>query len=161
MQPENIEGHAGEAGENRPATEGVYPPRVQAEAADIRNAPAPAAKAQPTTVIAGVPGDLAQASNEPGVDTGLRIHYVRALSVPFGAEFHEEVVSVVLKGSEVSITVRDPGLTEAEALRIAFQTARELTGRSASLNQLTLNGTLLYQQANTTEASSHGLLFAC
>ena len=42
------------------------------------------------------------------------------------------------------------------------ETARELTGRSASLQHLTLNGRVLYQQASAMDvAPSHGVLFAC
>jgi hypothetical protein len=57
-----------------------------------------------------------------------------------------ESVQVFIQGAAVAIVVRDTSLSADEAMRCAFQTARELTGRSDGLHQLTLNGRTLYQQ---------------
>ena len=74
-------------------------------------------------------------------------------------------INVCLQGAAVAIAVRDASLTEEDALHCAFETARTLTGRSAGLQQLTLNGRILYHQASepTPVASqpSSVLVFAC
>jgi hypothetical protein len=92
-------------------------------------------------------------------DVGVRVHYLDADTAQSAGGPQFEVVSIVLEGAQVSIIVRNGELSETEALRAAFQTARELTGRSASLQQLTLNGRVLYEQAVTDHAPS-GILFA-
>jgi len=73
-------------------------------------------------------------------------------------------VNVFVDGTAVSIVVRDAALSTPDAMRVAFDTARRLTGRSASLRQLTLNGQVLYRQRNDLIAqmsSSSVLAFAC
>jgi hypothetical protein len=55
-------------------------------------------------------------------------------------------IVIYLNGSTVDIAVRDASLSAEEALRSAFDTAHQLTGRRAALRQLLLNGTTLYLQ---------------
>lgn len=100
-------------------------------------------------------------ATEAASDTALRIHFVRALSAPPDREPQPEAVSIVLEGSEVSIIVRDNGLSESDALRAAFGTARALTGRPDSLHQLTLNGRVLYQHTSRVDAPAADVLFSC
>ena len=129
------------------------------------SAPLPQTAAVP---VAAMPRQIASAAvGDATSDVTVRIHYLRSGSArPVGAssvgELRPEVISIILEGAHVSIVVRDVGLTEAQALRTAFETARELTGRAASLQQLTLNGRVLYQQSNTMDvAQSADVLFAC
>lgn len=74
-------------------------------------------------------------------------------------------INVCLQGTAVAIAVRDASLSEQDALHCAFETARTLTGRSAGLQQLTLNGRILYHQASepvpTASQPSSVLVFAC
>jgi len=101
------------------------------------------------------------ATTEAPSDVVVRVHYVRSVSAQPDNLAQPEVISIVLDGNEVTIFVRDTGLEQAEALRAAFQTARELTGRSASLRQLTLNGRVLYQSSPSDAAPADGALFSC
>jgi hypothetical protein len=57
-----------------------------------------------------------------------------------------EAVSVFSHGTGIAIVVRDSSLSREEALRCAFETAQQLTGRRATLALLTVNGQILYQQ---------------
>jgi hypothetical protein len=61
-----------------------------------------------------------------------------------------ETVSVFSRGTGIAIVVRDSSLSPEEALRSAFETAQQLTGRRSALGLLTLNGHILYQQASST-----------
>jgi hypothetical protein len=60
-----------------------------------------------------------------------------------------ETVSVFSQGAGIAIVVRDRSLSPEEALRSAFETAQQLTGRRSALGLLTLNGQVLYQQASS------------
>lgn len=57
-----------------------------------------------------------------------------------------ESVNVFFRGTAVAIVVRDGTISQHQALCCAFQTARELTGEGAALEQLILNGRVLYRQ---------------
>jgi hypothetical protein len=73
-------------------------------------------------------------------------------------------VDVFVRNAAVSIVVRDPSLSEQEALRCAFETTQRLTGQRSTLRQLMLNGRTLYQRddASTSQsASASTLAFAC
>jgi hypothetical protein len=75
-------------------------------------------------------------------------------------------VQVFVDGDTVSIVLRDPLISEPEAVHCGFETARRLLGRSNALNQITLNGRTVYQQldGSLTIASEHAgavLVFAC
>jgi hypothetical protein len=59
-----------------------------------------------------------------------------------------EAVSVFSHGTGIAIVVRDSSLSREEALRCAFETAQQLTGRRATLALLTVNGRILYQQVS-------------
>lgn len=77
-----------------------------------------------------------------------------------------ESVSVFVQGMAVSIVVRDAVLSEHEALRSGFETARRLTGQRASLAQLTLNGRVAYQKQGVPDPVVAGhagpsLVFSC
>lgn len=75
-----------------------------------------------------------------------------------------EAVSVFVKGTAVAVVVRNAALAEQDALRSAFATARELTGSSAGLQQLTVNGRVLYRHlgaAGAFDAPAGPLQFAC
>ncbi len=113
--------------------------------------------------LPGVPQHALDERGEPARNVAVRIHYVRSAGADAHAQLPSEAVSVVLSGNQVSIIVRDTGLDEGAALRAAFQTARELTGRPTSLRQLTLNGRLLYSDPRPTNAASadDGVLFSC
>jgi hypothetical protein len=115
-----------------------------------------------TWALAPTPDVSSAGDRESISDVAVRVHYVRSVSAPLNGAVQPEVVSIILDGANVSIIVRDAGLTEGEALRTAFETARELTGKSGSLLQLTLNGRVLYQQANSRDLAPSGdILFAC
>jgi len=64
----------------------------------------------------------------------------------FEAEPAPESVRVFQRGDSVAVIVRDATLSEADALRSAFEVARELTGKSSALNELIFNGHTLYRQ---------------
>jgi hypothetical protein len=74
-------------------------------------------------------------------------------------------VNVFVRGSTVAIVVRDAGIEDAEALDCAFETAQKLTGQRAALQQLTLNGRVLYQQTGVATAVDRSressLVFTC
>jgi hypothetical protein len=101
----------------------------------------------------------ASAASREVASVGVRIHYLGMDVAQSIGRPQPEIVSITLEGAEVSIVVRDGGLSETDALRTAFETARELTGRSSSLRQLTLNGRVLYEQA-IRAALAPGVLFA-
>ena len=75
-------------------------------------------------------------------------------------------VSVFLQGSAVAIVVRDAAMSEQDAVRRGFETARVLTGQSAALAHITLNGRTVYQQHGEMNESGPRragcvLMFAC
>lgn len=74
-----------------------------------------------------------------------------------------ESINVFVQGAAVSIVVRDNTLSEQEAMRCGFETARRLTGQGAALQQLTLNGQTLYRQQDAANAGTapRALVFAC
>jgi len=75
-----------------------------------------------------------------------------------------ESVRVFLDGATVSIVVRNATLSPQAALRDAFETARELAGERAALQELTLNGRTLYRQDATDAAcapSATVVTFVC
>jgi hypothetical protein len=98
-----------------------------------------------------------------------KINTLRALTPSQLAEalpVTAESVVVSIEGASVAIAVRDATLSDEHALRTGFEAARKLSGRSAALRQLTLNGRTIYQQH--VDASSQGaerldapLLFGC
>ena len=141
------------------------PARMNAsgEPAGLTVAPARAAPRAEKATWTAMPGAVAAEANcERPTEVAVQVHYVRTVDAPAGRESQAEAVTIVLHGEDVSIIVRDTGLSESEALRSAFQTARELTGRSTSLQQLTLNGRVLYQQERLTDlAPAGGVLFSC
>ena len=53
---------------------------------------------------------------------------------------------VFVNGASVEIAVRNPTLSDQDAILSAFETARELTGQRSALLHLTLNGRTIYQQ---------------
>jgi hypothetical protein len=76
----------------------------------------------------------------------------------------QEAVVVSVRGTAVSIVVRDTAVSDEEALQCAFETARDLVGTRMALHQLTLNGRTLYRQDSAGGDSRPelcGLLFAC
>jgi len=142
---------------------GVRPQRA-AMLADISDTASSARAGAPTRQ--NVTGEVVpltrrftSAAASEATDIGVRIHYLDSNIAQSSGEPQFEVVSIVLEGAQVSIIVRNGDLSETKALRTAFETARELTGRSASLQQLTLNGRVLYEQAVTDHAPD-GILFA-
>jgi hypothetical protein len=72
-----------------------------------------------------------------------------ASSQPSPQAASAETVSVFSQGTGIAIVVRDRSLSPEEALRSAFETAQQLTGRRSALGLLTLNGQVLYQQASS------------
>jgi hypothetical protein len=72
-----------------------------------------------------------------------------ASSQPSPQAASAETVSVFSQGTGIAIVVRDKSLSPEEALRSAFDTAQQLTGRRSALGLLTLNGQVLYQQASS------------
>jgi hypothetical protein len=142
-------------------------PAEQAAAADARApAPAPAANVAaaevPTANVAAAEAPPANVgAAEAAADLAVHVQYIRTPSAQPASPLQPEALSIILAGASVSIVVRDAALTDADALRTAFEAARELTGRSASLQQLTLNGRVLYQQASADVAPSRDVLFAC
>jgi hypothetical protein len=57
-------------------------------------------------------------------------------------------INVFVHGEAVSIVVRDPALSQQQAIETAFAAARDLTGRADTLRLLTLNGRTLYRQTS-------------
>jgi hypothetical protein len=57
-------------------------------------------------------------------------------------------INVFVHGEAVSIVVRDPALSQQQAIETAFAAARDLTGRADTLRLLTLNGRTLYRQSS-------------
>ncbi len=74
-----------------------------------------------------------------------------------------ESVSVFVHGdSRVTVVVRDAELSDLQAVRSAFETARQLTGQGNALRQLTLNGRALYRQDDdVVPAAGPTMTFAC
>jgi len=72
---------------------------------------------------------------------------------------------IFVQGSTVAIVIRDMALLDPQAVRCAFETFRPLTGRTAALQRLVLNGRTIYQQPGSsgvdTPASGRALVFAC
>jgi hypothetical protein len=60
-----------------------------------------------------------------------------------------EAISVFVHGLAVAVVIRDCALSAQEALHCAFETARELTGRRAALEHLTLNGQTVYSHTGS------------
>jgi hypothetical protein len=142
-------------------TSPIYDPAVSTDSTRVRVS-TPAPRDMSVEVSSVSPGAASDAPGSPASEVAVRFHYVRPVGAPLDGPPPAEVVSVVLEGNDVSIFVRDSGLTESEALRTAFQTARELTGRSTSLQQLTLNGRVLYQQPTLAyDARPGDVLFSC
>jgi hypothetical protein len=139
-------------------------PQSAVVAADLPGAasnPRTAALARQNVVGEVVPlmRQAVSASRE-AADVGVRIHYLGLDCAQSIGGPPSEIVSIILEGAQVSIIVRNGELSEAEALRTAFETARELTGRSSSLQQLTLNGRVLYEQSIRSDSAPGGILFA-
>ncbi|MEO8152134.1 MAG: hypothetical protein ABI605_03615 [Rhizobacter sp.] len=134
----------------RPAAQALPVP-----ARSERDHDAAAAMALPTGAVS-VNSDTAP---ESPVERG------RADAVQFAAtQVHDaagDSVSVHVQGTAVSIVVRDAALSEQEALRLGFETARRLTGQRASLAQLTLNGHVAYQQPGASDEVGSALVFIC
>jgi hypothetical protein len=74
-----------------------------------------------------------------------------------------ESVNVLLSGASVAVVVRDATLSEARALRAAFETVHELTGKRSALEQLVLNGRTLYRQPAPARTGNVAgtVFFAC
>lgn len=74
-----------------------------------------------------------------------------------------ESVSVFVHGdSRVTVVVRDAELSDLQAVRSAFETARQLTGQGNALRQLTLNGRAVYRQDDdVVPAAGPTMTFAC
>lgn len=70
-----------------------------------------------------------------------------------------DTINVFIRGEVVRVVVRDRAVSEEEALRVAFATARHLMGRSTALAQLTLNGQVLYDQRASDPDRSAALMF--
>lgn len=73
-------------------------------------------------------------------------------------------VNVFVNGLAVTVIVRDAEIPASAALQCAFETARELTGRRAALQRLTLNGRMLYQSRSvegSLPSKLPALLFEC
>jgi hypothetical protein len=102
----------------------------------------------------------ASAATREVANVSVRVHYLGADSARSAGGPQPEVVSIILEGAQVSIIVRNGNLSETEALRTAFDTARELTGSPSSLQQLTLNGRVLYEQAIRGYVAPGAFLFA-
>jgi hypothetical protein len=70
-----------------------------------------------------------------------------------------------VQGSTVAIVIRDMALSDPQAVSCAFETARWLTGRTAALQRLVLNGRTIYQQPGSSglhaPASGRALVFDC
>ena len=73
--------------------------------------------------------------------------------------------SIFVQGSTVAIVIRDTALSDPQAVSCAFETARWLTGRTAALQRLVLNGRTIYQQPGSSgvdaPAAGRALVFAC
>jgi len=120
----------------------------------------PLARQNVAAEIVPLAGKAASAATREAANVAVRIHYLGPDCAQSADGPPSEVVSIVLEGAQVSIIVRNGGLSEAEALRTAFDTARELTGRPSSLQLLTLNGRVLYEQATRSDVAPGGFLFA-
>jgi hypothetical protein len=128
----------------------------------IQGASAPIQQPTDVELLALLPQVASAVVSETAADATARVHCFRPTREQSYSEPRSEVISISVEDAHVSIVVRDAGLTDAEALRAAFETVRELTGRSTSLQQLTLNGRVLYQQASPTDVvASSDVLFAC
>jgi hypothetical protein len=127
-----------------------------------------AASASPGTVSSGV---APMVGHGAALDSGAEMASVRPrapeeiLSPVATEQSAADSVNVFVHGSAVAIVVRDPAISDHEAVQCAFETARKLTGQGTGLVQLTLNGRILYQQpiqSPTTGAlPSAALVFAC
>jgi hypothetical protein len=127
-----------------------------------------AASALPGTVSAGVAPTVGYGA---ALDSDAEIASARPraleemLSSVATEQSAADSVNVFVHGSAVAIVVRDPAVSDHEAVQCAFETARKLTGQRTGLVQLTLNGRILYQQqvqSPTTGAlPSAALVFAC
>jgi hypothetical protein len=153
-------------GASRPTPPGPSAPVTSADDAVRRTASAPKPASASVSSFPDAsptaPHVACDLRGEPARNVTVRVHYVPPAGADAQVDRSSEVVSVMLLGNQVSIVVRDTGLNEAEALRAAFQTARELTGRPSALRQLTLNGRVLYNHAGPAHAICGGaVLFSC
>ncbi len=73
-----------------------------------------------------------------------------------------ESVSVFVKAGAIVVVVRDAQIAEHAALHCAFEAARELSGERSALQQLTLNGRIVYRQcSHFGPPESPALVFTC
>lgn len=91
----------------------------------------------PTGVLAASRGVNAEPS-EPAPQSGMQ---------RFGAPapLADEAVQIYHRDGVVAITIRDLALQPANALRCAFEAARQLFGDTRALKQVTLNGKSIYE----------------
>jgi len=101
------------------------------------------------------PVDSSGAEEEAAAETDEPSHGLQSDHEAVG----QECVSVFVQNGAVAVTVRDPGLSDVDAVRGAFQTARALTGQGASLKQLLLNGRQLYQRPEPSKTSEYVRFF--
>ncbi len=133
----------------------LAPQALLVPASSERGHDAAAATALPTAAV-WVNREVAPESpNERG-----RVDAVQ-IAAPPAHDAAGDSVSVHVQGTAVSIVVRDAALSEQEALRLGFETARRLTGQRASLAQLTLNGHVAYQQPGPSDEIGSALVFTC
>jgi hypothetical protein len=76
-----------------------------------------------------------------------------------------ELITVFRQGAHITIVVRNPTLSDSDALQSAFDTAFHLSGQRTALKQLTLNGRTLYRHLHDSAprgaSSDAPLAFAC
>lgn len=130
---------------------------ARAPAAAVARLVASSAGAMPSNVLSGgavftrqVPA-LATPPHSPDVFETAQVLQQVWLRAAAGAlpTAAAESVNVFVSGAAVAVVVRNASLSDEGALRCAFETARELTGESAALEQLTLNGRTVYYRGES------------
>jgi hypothetical protein len=131
-------------------------PRAAVEASDAM----PAGAQQPAVAVARAPAAPpppagADPGHGPAPVPAPRLADPQAVPAPRLADPQaapaRDVVSVVIDGRAVAITVRDDAVSDHEALHAAFEAARIVMGEGRALRELTLNGRLLYRRAGGEE----------
>lgn len=128
----------------------------------------PAGEGAQSDALAGPRGASGVAAAPNAAEATSEMEMTPALDLELAAapgEMGRDSVNVFVRGSMVAIIVRDTAIEDTEALDCAFETAQKLTGVRAALQQLTLNGRVLYQQrteaAGAEPSAVPSLVFTC
>lgn len=132
---------------------------------DVADAAGPAEAGGPTHP--GATNNLAAGASTCEVQEPRAVLQARIADASIGAAYcvPAESARVFVHGAVVTVVVRNSTLSDQDAINIAFETARELTGQRSALVHLTLNGRTLYQQAEAADTrgatSGPNFVFAC